>query len=131
ARKTLLSHKTPPSRWDFTHSACIFSLARWSLTKRSRRSPCTVVCHQQPTQRCSALMLPPKARLLWLTGAHRGARGTLDEFTAISGDFLSAVISIRYILGFRKDNPNVFNMLVQNLPHCQRYKMHMLLILLA
>jgi len=37
---------------------------------------------------------------------------------AISGDLLSAVISIRYILGFRKDNPNVFNMLVQNLPHC-------------
>jgi hypothetical protein len=37
---------------------------------------------------------------------------------AISGDFLSAVISIRYILGFRKDNPNVFNMLVQNLSHC-------------
>ena len=37
---------------------------------------------------------------------------------AISGDLLSAVISTRYILGFRKDNPNVFNMLVQNLPHC-------------
>jgi hypothetical protein len=37
---------------------------------------------------------------------------------AISGALLSAVISIRYILGFRKDNPNVFNMLVQNLPHC-------------
>jgi hypothetical protein len=36
--------------------------------------------------------------------------------TAISGDLLSAVISIRYILGFRKDNPNVFNMLVQDLP---------------
>jgi hypothetical protein len=50
---------------------------------------------------------------------------------AISGDLLSAVISTRYILGFRKDNPNVFNMLVQNLPHCQRHKMHMLLILLA
>jgi iron complex transport system ATP-binding protein len=32
---------------------------------------------------------------------------------AISGDLLSAVISIRCILGFRKDNPNVFNMLVQ------------------
>jgi hypothetical protein len=37
---------------------------------------------------------------------------------AISGDLLSAVISTRYILGFRKDNPNVFNRLVQNLPHC-------------
>jgi hypothetical protein len=36
--------------------------------------------------------------------------------TAISGDLLSAVISIRYILGFRKDNPNVFSMLVQNSP---------------
>ena len=35
---------------------------------------------------------------------------------AISGDLLSAVISIRYFLGFRKDNPNVFNMLVQDLP---------------
>jgi hypothetical protein len=37
--------------------------------------------------------------------------------TAISGDLLSAVISIRYILGFRKDNPNVFNSLIQNWPH--------------
>jgi hypothetical protein len=35
---------------------------------------------------------------------------------AISDDFLSAVISIRYILSFRKDNPNVFNMLAQNRP---------------
>src|SRR4029453_15363831 len=42
----------------------------------------------------------------------------VDLTAAISGDFLSAVISIRYILGFRKDNPNVFNMLVQNLSHC-------------
>ena len=40
----------------------------------------------------------------------------LNIYTAISGDLLSAVISIRYILGFRKDNPNVFNMLVQDLP---------------
>jgi Na+/H+ antiporter NhaD/arsenite permease-like protein len=38
-------------------------------------------------------------------------------FTAISGGLLSAVISIRYILGFRKDNPNVFNGLMQNWPH--------------
>jgi len=38
------------------------------------------------------------------------------HLSAISGDLLSAVISIRCILGFRKDNPNVFNMLVQNLP---------------
>jgi uncharacterized protein len=37
--------------------------------------------------------------------------------TAISGDLLSAVISIRYIFGFRKDNPNVFNSLIQNWPH--------------
>ena len=43
---------------------------------------------------------------------------TIDQQSAISGDLLSAVISIRYILGFRKDNPNVFNMLVQNLSHC-------------
>ena len=40
----------------------------------------------------------------------------LYKSPAISGDLLSAVISIRYILGFRKDNPNVFNMLVQDLP---------------
>jgi hypothetical protein len=37
--------------------------------------------------------------------------------TAISGDLLSAVISTHYILGFRKDNPNVFNSLIQNRPH--------------
>jgi hypothetical protein len=37
--------------------------------------------------------------------------------TAISGGLLSAVMSIRYILGFRKDNPNVFNGLIQNWPH--------------
>jgi hypothetical protein len=39
------------------------------------------------------------------------------QHAAISGDLLSAVVSTCYILGFRKDNPNVFNMLVQNLPH--------------
>jgi hypothetical protein len=47
------------------------------------------------------------------------AAGLTDHIwslAAISGDLLSAVISIRCILGFRKDNPNVFNMLVQNLP---------------
>jgi hypothetical protein len=37
--------------------------------------------------------------------------------SAISGDLLSAVISIRYIFGFRKDNPNVFNSLIQSWPH--------------
>jgi hypothetical protein len=36
--------------------------------------------------------------------------------SAISGELLSAVISVRYILGFRKDNPNVFNSLIQNWP---------------
>jgi hypothetical protein len=36
---------------------------------------------------------------------------------AISGGLLSAVMSIRYILGFRKDNPNVFNGLIQKWPH--------------
>ena len=51
--------------------------------------------------------------------------------TAISGDLLSAVISTRYILVFRKDNPNVFNSLIQNWPRFQRHKIHMLLILLA
>ena len=45
---------------------------------------------------------------------HKGLR--VRKKPAISGDLLSAVISIRCILGFRKDNPNVFNMLVQNLP---------------
>jgi hypothetical protein len=48
----------------------------------------------------------------------RGQSHKLVLQTAISDDFLSAVISTRYILGFRKDNPNVFNMLVQNLSHC-------------
>ena len=37
--------------------------------------------------------------------------------SAISGDLLSAVISTRYIVGFRKDNPNVFNGLIQNWSH--------------
>jgi hypothetical protein len=36
---------------------------------------------------------------------------------AISGDLLSAVVSTCYILGFRKDNPNVFNSLIQSWPH--------------
>jgi hypothetical protein len=40
-----------------------------------------------------------------------------DYLAAISGDLLSAVISIRYIFGFRKDNPNVFNSLIQSWPH--------------
>ena len=43
------------------------------------------------------------------------ARNTLGR-AAISADLLSAVISIRYILSFRKDNPNVFKMLAQNRP---------------
>jgi len=37
-----------------------------------------------------------------------------NGWAAISGDLLSAVISTRYILDFRKDNPNVFNNLIQN-----------------
>jgi hypothetical protein len=37
--------------------------------------------------------------------------------TAISSDLLSTVISTRYISGFRKDNPNVFNSLMQNRLH--------------
>ena len=41
----------------------------------------------------------------------------LMSASAISGDLLSAVISIRYIFGFRKDNPNVFNSLIQSWPH--------------
>jgi len=40
-----------------------------------------------------------------------------EGLTAISGDLLSAVISTHYIFGFRKDNPNVFNNLIQNWPH--------------
>ena len=44
-----------------------------------------LVCHQQPARSCSALVLDPKERLLWLTGAHRGARGTLDEFKTAWG----------------------------------------------
>src|SRR6516165_10516107 len=56
---------------------------------------------------------------------------SIDPVPAISGDLLSAVISTRYILVFRKDNPNVFNSLIQNWPRFQRHKIHMLLILLA
>ena len=41
----------------------------------------------------------------------------LGLHAAISGGLLSAVISIRCIFGFRKDNPNVFNSLIQNWPH--------------
>ena len=52
--------------------------------------------------------------------AHGGHH--LNPIAAISGDLLSAVISTRCILGFRKDNPNVFNMLVQNLPHSSGIK---------
>ena len=36
---------------------------------------------------------------------------------AISGGLLSTVISTRYILGLRKDNPNVFNALIQSWLH--------------
>src|SRR6516165_9292648 len=57
--------------------------------------------------------------------------GSVGGAPAISGDLLSAVISTRYILVFRKDNPNVFNSLIQNWPRFQRHKIHMLLILLA
>src|SRR5262245_5951905 len=45
---------------------------------------------------------------------HDEGHGTIRRTPAISGDLLSAVISTRYILGFRKDNPNVFNDLIQN-----------------
>jgi len=41
----------------------------------------------------------------------------LKRSTAISGDLLRAVISTCYIFGFRKDNPNVFNSLIQNWLH--------------
>jgi hypothetical protein len=44
-------------------------------------------------------------------------RGVDITDAAISGDLLSAVISTHYIFGFRKDNPNVFNNLIQNWPH--------------
>ena len=47
----------------------------------------------------------------------RYAGGSDIFMAAISGDLLSAVISIRYIFGFRKDNPNVFNSLIQSWPH--------------
>jgi hypothetical protein len=43
--------------------------------------------------------------------------GKKGKVPAISGDLLSAVISIRYIFGFHKDNPNVFNSLIQSWPH--------------
>jgi hypothetical protein len=47
----------------------------------------------------------------------KGGDGAIGGEAAISGDLLSAVISIRYIFGFRKDNPNVFNSLIQSWPH--------------
>ena len=50
------------------------------------------------------------------TRQHRTALQPVSP-PAISGDLLSAVISIRYIFGFRKDNPNVFNSLIQSWPH--------------
>ena len=56
------------------------------------------------------------ATLLYGTRLLHRRLADLCIMPAISGDLLSAVISTRYILGFRKDNPNVFNMLVQNLP---------------
>src|SRR6266446_3677083 len=37
---------------------------------------------------CAALVLYPKERPFWVTGAHRGARGTLDEFKAAWGGLL-------------------------------------------
>jgi len=43
------------------------------------------VGHQQPAGSCSVLVLSPKERLLWRMGAHRGARGTFDEFKAACG----------------------------------------------
>jgi hypothetical protein len=46
-----------------------------------------------------------------------GSKRHMTWEAAISGDLLSAVISTRYIFGFRKDNPNVFNSLIQSWPH--------------
>jgi hypothetical protein len=52
-----------------------------------------------------------------LADLYRRAATHVDKIPAISGDLLSAVISIRYIFGFRKDNPNVFNSLIQSWLH--------------
>ena len=38
---------------------------------------------------CAAVVLYPKERPFWVTGAHRGARGTLDEFKAAWGGLLA------------------------------------------
>src|SRR6516164_4279904 len=75
--------------------------------------------------RVQALLSPSLPKVLCCIGV------SLYHPSAISGDLLSAVISTRYILVFRKDNPNVFNSLIQNWPRFQRHKIHMLLILLA
>jgi len=48
-----------------------------------------LVCNQQPNRSGSALVLYPKERPLWITGAHRGARGTLDELKATWGERLA------------------------------------------
>jgi hypothetical protein len=67
---------------------------------------------------CSAGVAPQRGLpVTWPVPRVHAVR-TVAMGTAISGDLLSAVISARYILGFRKDNPNVFNTLVQNLSHC-------------
>jgi hypothetical protein len=50
--------------------------------------------------------------------AGRGVRGyvTISETAAIPGQHLSALISMGYIFGFRKDNAIFFNGLGQNHP---------------
>ena len=71
---------------------------------------------------CAAMGLAGGAIIPLKTKWKKLRKSKWDTDTAISGDLLSAVISTRYILGFRKDNPNVFNMLVQNLPHSSGIK---------
>jgi len=80
-----------------------------------------------PRQRCArgAGRPPGCGESLWPRVVERSIQAiggspilTLGTQAAIPGDLLSAVISTRYILSFRKGNPNVSNMLVQNLPHC-------------
>ena len=80
--KTLLSYNTRLYGGILCILRAFFSFARWSLTNRYRGRPCkAVVCHQHNGS-CSALVLSPKAPLLWITGAHRCARSALDEFKA-------------------------------------------------
>ena len=63
------------------------------------------------TERCTGETV---ARLLSRRGLHGPRPRAMDHVTAVPGEPLSDVISIRYILGFRKDNAKFFSKLSLN-----------------